>query len=687
MFKLQKSIFDGFNNEINGSYGKFETPSGRVNYIQVTARITAKGVSLSDELAGKLVPVREILDTKEMNFGQLLQRDLDDHRVSTKLVPYILKGSDIGPAYFPPIQAMLLPFNVGDDNLKPQPIDSFGEMIDVPVSQDQFGLYWKGYQCGESYRFEKMSYPDGSDAPFREGKLRWHNKRAKLVVIDGQHRAMAMLAIYRTLHKAWKGTGSQYRHFYEHEITELLKENEMAQEMLKNGIEYPVTITWFDNGTAHHESARKLFVDVNKNAKPPTESRLILLGDNELKDIYSRSILNSLRERSGGLPIYAVEYDYGNSNSTQTGKWSALVNIEMLRSMVVLALWGTNKNIKKLNEKVGVGRSNIAEMDSRFRRQLQVGSWFPEKFIAKNGEIYSRDMLGNTNFPREKVEEFEKRFNEGWGSAIINILSNFLPYRSHYETLNSMSKSWADADNEATLAREAIFEGVGLFWTLREANEHWDNNKSGNIIPDTVKAWSYIKRKESEFYLARCKKYTGSSDKLTQIQDMYSKTNTYACFMGLVGALASIAEELKVESKDLSDLSIRFIESLNLWLEDKPSRKYFLVSQSKLQNTFNLLPKLDQPMWIYFRYFWFEVLNHGYEAGETSLNEKEYNYVNENIESMRWFYYESIIRPEQRKAIEKISDNEGEALDNEVEASACKKYDKILKAWFDAKWS
>lgn len=689
MFELKESIFSGFNNKISGGYGCFETPSGKVNYLQVTARITAEGVTLSDELAGKLVPVREILDTKEMNFGQLLQRDLDDYRVADKLVKYILKGNDIGPAYFPPIQAMLLPFKVSDSNLKPEPGNSFGDIVDVPVDQDEYGMFWKGYQAGESYRFEKLSYQNGKPAPIREGKLSWHDKRAKLVVIDGQHRAMAMLAIYRTLHKAWKGTGSQYRHFYEHEIESLLEGNERAKKMLTDGIEYPVTITWFDEGTNHHEAARKLFVDVNKNAKPPTKSRLILLGDNELKDIFSRTILNELRLKESKLPIYAVEYDYSsNANNTQAGKWSALLNIEMLKQMINLSVWGPNKYIKKTAEKIGAGRNNKEMMDTRFRRQMGVDSWYPDEYTSKNGEVYSRSKLGNEYFPREKITEFEAKFSEGWGKRIITILSEFLPYKSHCNALNSLGSSWVDADNEATLAREAIFEGVGLFWTLREAYEHWSPKQDEDMIPDTVKAWKYINKKETEFYQARCKGYFGANDTKGYIQDMFSKYNSYACMLGLVGAIASISEKLGSERKSSDDLALRFVHTLNAWLENgKDNRKYFLVSQSRYSHTFNQLSKLDQPVWIYFRYFWFEVAKHAYDTGITLLSEDENKYIAEELPKMRDLYFNEVIYPEQYKAKAKISDNEGEELEKEVRDSSVKKYNIILNRWFDASWT
>ncbi|MGR5000949.1 hypothetical protein [Vibrio celticus] len=694
-FSLEENIFDDFNNNISGSYGVFKTPSGNVNYLQVTARITPNGVELSDNLSGILVPVREILDTKEMNFGQLLQRDLDDHRVATKLVPYILKGNDIGPAFFPPIQAILLPFNVNEEELKPRPVDNFGEYIETPLDTDKYGMHWKGYQYSESYRFEKMSFKNGNEAPYREGKLRWHDKRAQLVVIDGQHRAMAMLAIYRTLHKKWKGTGSQYRHFYQDEITSLLKDNPTAQDLLKEGIEYPVTITWFDNETNHHKAARKLFVDVNKNAKPPTKSRLILLGETELKDVFSRKILDNLRNDESSVPLYSIEYDYNSSNNSQVGKWSALVNIEMLKSAITRCIWGPNKYITDLDVRVSSGRDSQSELDSRFRKQMQVDQWYPAEFKSDNGDIYPRDNLGNFSFPRELLPEFESKFSDGWGRVILNILSEFLPYKCHSAALTSMKKAWADVDNEATLGFEAIFEGVGLFWTLKDSYDHWGEeqkerkkNKSikDEVKPDTVKAWEYIKKKEIEFYKVRNKKYYGSSERHELVQDSFTKMNSYACLVGLSTAIASIAHKHNIIGSRLDSLSLEVVQLINNWLETgQKNRKLFLSTKTK--NSLNLLPKLDHPCWVYFRYFWFEVINDqlSNESWESEFFDKEY--ITSNLSDMRKFYFETVIKPEQEKALEKISDLEGEAFSNKVMKQSTDKYNKVLSHWFNCSFT
>src|SRR5690349_4503885 len=85
-----------FQQQIYGTWGTFHTPSGQVHYLATKGRVGAAAKDLEKRLTSFLRPVREILPTSDMDFNQLLQRDLDDHRVATSLVPYILGRHESG---------------------------------------------------------------------------------------------------------------------------------------------------------------------------------------------------------------------------------------------------------------------------------------------------------------------------------------------------------------------------------------------------------------------------------------------------------------------------------------------------------------------------------------------------------------------------------------------------------------
>ena len=79
-----------FQNHAQGLIGEFVTPAGKVAYLMTKARLGAEATDPERRLTEHLVPVREVLPAEELDFNQLLQRDLDDHRVAMSLVPYLL---------------------------------------------------------------------------------------------------------------------------------------------------------------------------------------------------------------------------------------------------------------------------------------------------------------------------------------------------------------------------------------------------------------------------------------------------------------------------------------------------------------------------------------------------------------------------------------------------------------------
>ena len=82
--------------EIPGCVGTFSvrpTDTGEssipVRYIQTHMRFTLDS-SHQQRLFENLVPVREIFDNRNLGFDEIMQRDIDDSRVSTSLIPYLM---------------------------------------------------------------------------------------------------------------------------------------------------------------------------------------------------------------------------------------------------------------------------------------------------------------------------------------------------------------------------------------------------------------------------------------------------------------------------------------------------------------------------------------------------------------------------------------------------------------------
>lgn len=692
-----------YRQEIDGIWGEFQTPAGRVNFLMTKARLAnAEGTSES-RLTAQLCPVREVLDITKMNFNQLLQRDLDDHRVATELIPYLIQNRG-NPAFFPPILAALLPFKGKD------PADEFpGAEYRPSEILDGFGNQpFEEWRYGSAYRFQRMIDEEGLPHAVKLGRLGWNDEFARLVVLDGQHRAMALIAIERTLSRTWaQSTGNKYRHFYEHRIKTLLELAGAGDEQDKldlTGVEFPVTICWFPDhsspGRNPHEVARKLFVDVNKNARQPSEARLVLLSDTELINIFTRALLNRLRSKNPPFPLYAVEYDNPDKESSRPVRWTVFTNITMLRSMVEKAVFGPSKYTQNMSATFG-GRPNVADMNDYMRRQLLLEEIFPEEIGEIDERTVRRSAIANDHFPQYNKKAQEKlvdRFMERWGESILHVLAELLPYKRHVEAVQEMWRGWLTDDAIASLAKDAMFEGVGMYWTLRESNTHWHEQDKARLpgeppkdTPEIVKAWQVIESKGADFKTLRTKHLLGVTDaaSVTRSEALYTVANTYACQLGAVMTLATIhADQSKLTVMELAGVLTQAWNAAFKGTVAKGLDRRCILSKEE-KHPLNMIPKMDSPHAIYFRYFFLQLLA-APEAQAVWDGQLAPDALVQRIEEARWAYLKFLIK-EKAKGYKrtqpswkpvKREEKAKEAAANDL-AGALKYWFKVPTADFD----
>ena len=79
---------------LEGTVGSFRVGavSGGSRSLEVKYLLTHVGLNFStssnDKLLSALAPVREIFDFQSLDFDEIMQRDIDDARVSAQLVTY-----------------------------------------------------------------------------------------------------------------------------------------------------------------------------------------------------------------------------------------------------------------------------------------------------------------------------------------------------------------------------------------------------------------------------------------------------------------------------------------------------------------------------------------------------------------------------------------------------------------------
>ena len=687
---------NSYQNTVEGTWGEFRTPTGRVAFLLTKARLGTQGADNERRLTAHLRPVREVLSADKLDFNQLLQRDLDDHRVAEGLIPYLLKPKATGPAFFPPIMALLLPFDAGS------PADHFPAESEHRVVDDG-GVRFQQIEFGQAYRVQRLADASGNHHQIKLGRLSWNDEFARLVVIDGQHRAMALLAIDRTANAQWgTGAGNQYRHFYEAKVRELLREAD--KDFRLEQIQIPVTVCWFPdlNGTNAdpHKAARKLFVDVNKEARTPSEARLTLLSDTELLNIFTRRLLNRLRQADPPMPLYAIEYDNPDKETARPVKWSVVTNLNLLKFAVARCVFGPRKYINDVTQSFG-GRPSERDMNLFMRTQLDVSTLYPD--TIKDGErTIQRDAIGNDLFPLSQIEPLVDRFMESWGASILHVLSALRPYAAHWRALEALKNSWVTDDSFSNLASEALFSGVGMFWTLRSSNDYFTENRERcrreklpePIKPDIVKAWEVIeihKQKYTDFVARRAYEYAGkkSDADIAVANHFYDVANTHACQLGAILTVATLAFTANVKPAQLLGFTRTIVDAWNAALESRrtaaETRHFLFTHEPKsIKYPLNMLGRMDTSFAVYFRYFWLELLTLPVARTRLAGSPLEMDQLDALTAQARRNYLNYLV-DEQKKALREIEGPSAKTKHIEDKASrlAGEKLAKALSHWFD----
>lgn len=622
-----------FEHVIEGIYGTFETPAGKVAYLQTKAKVGGDGTT-HGKLIKALVPAREALNINEMDFNQLLQRDLDDHRIATRLIEYVLNPpANSLPGFYPPILALLLPFDQNQQPLAhfPTPIESF------ETDPEFANLRFRCITHSNAYR-SQFAVNNENDDPLGIplAVLRWNPDLSKMVIMDGQHRAMSLLAIQRTVTNSWNSVakGARYQPFYEHHVRSwMAKARAEGKTIDLTKIELPVTICWFPEtpGTAvrpkPHLAARKLFVDVNNNAKPPSEARLVLLSDTQLDNIFARELLNRLRRDErwrDTFPLFGVEYDNPDKSATSPRRWSVMTSLDIIKDAVVRTVFGPPKIINDPSASLQ-GKPALRDMDIRMRAQLDVGSLFPKEF-HDGDRLLICENLGNFVFPLNDTEKSQKlldKFYATWGQGILTLLSDIEPYKAHLKALQERYTNWNPADNNSTLAKDALFEGVGMLWTIEEGHKLWKleckNARDAKAIepdqPDISKAWSILEEDQKPTFQKRRAKLYLESDSEADVAEcdrLFKGLITYAAQVGLMLAWASLHAKA-ASGMNPSVLAIALAKAINATLCSGPTatrnrRRIFLKKSDKEPfHPLNSLPKLEPAFASQYRYFWLEL--------------------------------------------------------------------------------
>src|SRR5262249_40896903 len=206
------------------------------------------------------------------------------------LIPYLitLQAGD-SVKFFPPIVTVVIP--VGPEN---QLLDHYPdiEMQEIPGSRYKTIKMRSGKLGDETFEFEQIEV-NGNVLEFDNAKLRINTNKCRLVIVDGQHRAMALLALYRNI-KGWEGEGTRYENYYKRWSKKSLEGFNLKEISLPMVVcTFPMLSTSNAPTMSVTKASRSVFLALNKNARPVTTSRNILLDDYDLIAHFERHILDA----------------------------------------------------------------------------------------------------------------------------------------------------------------------------------------------------------------------------------------------------------------------------------------------------------------------------------------------------------------------------------------------------------
>lgn len=470
---LQLKKESALNLSLEGSTGTFSVGTGKEGQKSLEVKYFLTHVSLdfstgsNEALLSHLAPVREIFDLEQLDFDEIMQRDIDDSRVSSELIPYLLdnKSRDL-VKLFPPIVVIVLPVREGENlpaSLYPSVISETDE-----ESNGNPGEYRlrSGSIGQEVFQFEQP-VSDGKCLKHDLVRFRLNTHKTKLVIVDGQHRAMALLALYRNLKDQWSDERrAPFKDYYAEWTPNFIQKFNLKE------IDLPIILCTFPTLDENYggdfnlkKAARSIFLTLNKSARPVSDSRNILLDDNDIIAYFLRSCLSIVKDKDLRSPysfrIFNVELDQAK-NRTKIQSPIALTGVSHLYYMIEHLL------LNKGNEDVRGLRPRSGRFD--LRTDLEQNNCL----IRLNGwNLLGSELANSTrrdNFSERAANLLRDSFHEKYGKLIISVFERFSPYEAHNKAvLNLEAEIESYQDRQL---RPILFEGQGLYRVFEQHREN-----------------------------------------------------------------------------------------------------------------------------------------------------------------------------------------------------------------------
>ncbi len=446
---------------LKGSVGSFRVGAGIDSQQSLEVKYFLSHVGLNFETASntgllsELAPVREIFDFNSLEFDEIMQRDIDDSRVSAELIPYLLdEASRDLVKLFPPIIVMLLPTHADRNHPAPLYPACFAGVVKKETPTGDHGLHvTRAGEVGhEVFQFEQP-ISDGQILSHDLARFKINTYRSRLVIVDGQHRAMALLAIYRNLLDQWSDEKrAPYKEYYSQWTPNYIRRFNLKE------IELPVmfcTVPALADGYSGdfdlRKAARAIFLTLNKTARAVSTSRNILLDDNDLISVFLRRSLSAVKNRdarsASSFRIWNVELDQFR-DKLRVQSPMALTGVSHLY-YIIEHLMMDNGNVTGASARAGSfqARTKLHNCLDRLDGRNILGSEVADSIRRDHFTVDASGKLG---------AEFDARY----GRYLIEAFENFSPFAAHNRAAINLEKRIENYQDRQL--RPILFEGQGI---------------------------------------------------------------------------------------------------------------------------------------------------------------------------------------------------------------------------------
>lgn len=396
-----------FNQRLAGVFGEFGAGSGvRAVYLQS---------ALAPAQLDRISLISDIEGSEQWPVRSLFQRDVDQERVTDRLLPYLETEDKV--KFFNPITLTLLPMSsdaVAIEEQMPRLVEA-RRKVDGEGPED-----WHCLTNGRYYQLRWMAdHPEFS-------VLEWNDVRTRLVAIDGQHRLSA-------LKRLWKDQASK-------------------QHGRLAGWRVPVVVVTFQaQPKISHlprlvDVVRNIFMYINTTAQLVSPARRVLLSDESpsaigVQELLQRSHENDLRplsERDAHrVPLLFYDWRGKERRGRPIPAPAAVKNVEELRD------WFFHYILRgEIRKQAG----ERYEFTTGARTALDIVPTDPLHAAFANGGLdhKSGDLLRH-------------RFRSAVLPAVEHLLQNFTPYAQYVKGLRRLERDYRDRA-KSDLARHAFGE-------------------------------------------------------------------------------------------------------------------------------------------------------------------------------------------------------------------------------------